>query len=103
MKLKVLFLLNCESSKYIAKLFSLSIYAQSPRRIRSIVDELFVHCHRGCEFEPRHRTLFFCMCVFTILYFYQFIYLFKDIIHNYFQTIWVAEYSFNDSKQCIPY
>ena len=26
MKLKVLFLLNCESSKYIAKLFSLSIY-----------------------------------------------------------------------------
>ena len=26
MKLKVIFLLNCESSKYIAKLFSLSIY-----------------------------------------------------------------------------
>ena len=26
MKLKVLFLLNCESSKYIAKLFSLGIY-----------------------------------------------------------------------------
>ena len=28
MKLKVLFLLNCESSKYIAKLFSLSIDSQ---------------------------------------------------------------------------
>ena len=27
MKLKVIFLLNCESLKYIAKLFSLSIYA----------------------------------------------------------------------------
>ena len=28
MTLKVIFLLNCESSKYIAKLFSLSIYAR---------------------------------------------------------------------------
>ena len=29
MKFKVIFLLNCESSKYIAKLFSLSIYVGS--------------------------------------------------------------------------
>ena len=29
MKLKVLFLLNCESSKYIAKLLSLSIYTHA--------------------------------------------------------------------------
>ena len=29
MKLKILFLLNCESPKYIAKLFSLSIYTIS--------------------------------------------------------------------------
>ena len=33
MKLKVIFLLNCESSKYIAKLFSLSILSISPRAI----------------------------------------------------------------------
>ena len=65
----------------------------------SIVDESLVHCHRGCEFEP---SLFFVL-FFSILYFYQFIYLFKDIIHNDFQTLWVAEYRFNDSKQCMPY
>ena len=63
------------------------------RRIRSIVDESLVHCHRGCEFESRHFTLFFVFFMF-----YQFIYLFKDIIHNNFQTTWVAEYRFNDSK-----
>ena len=42
-------------------------------------------------------------CFFFDIEFYQFIYLFKDIIHNHFQTTWVAEYRFNDSKQCIPY
>ena len=69
------------------------------RRIRSIVDESLVHCHRGCQFEPHHHTLFF-VCIFR---FYTFINLFKDIIHYHFQTIWVAEYRFNDSKQCMPY
>ena len=52
------------------------------RRIHSIVDELLVHCHRGCKFRPLHPTLFF-----SILYFHQFIILFIDIIHNHFQTI----------------
>ena len=62
------------------------------RTIRSIVDESLVHCQRGCEFEHRHRTLFL-LCVFlSILYLYQFIYLFVhvDIIHNIFKTIWFA-------------
>ena len=41
-------------------------YIQLPitSRIRSIV-----HCHRGCEFEPRRRTFLW------ILYLHQFIYL----------------------------
>ena len=34
MKLKVLYLLNCESSKYIAKLFSLSIFNLLPTNLR---------------------------------------------------------------------
>ena len=71
------------------------------RRIRSIVDESLVHCHRGCEFDPRHRALFLCVCVFFDVIFLS-IYLFKDIIHKHFQ-IWVAEYHFNDSKHCIPF
>ena len=50
------------------------------------MDQSLVHCHRICEFEPRHRTLFF-VCFFPIIYFYQFIYLFKDIFQNNFQTI----------------
>ena len=48
------------------------------RRIRSIVNKSLVRCHWGCEVEPRHPTLFF----HSILYFYQFIYLFIDIIHS---------------------
>ena len=73
------------------------------RRIRSIVNASLVHCHGGCEFEPRDRTLFF-VCFFRFYIFINlYIYLFIDIIHNHFQTIWIAEYRFNDSKQCIPY
>ena len=26
---------------------------------RSVVDESLVHCHGGCELEPRNRTVFF--------------------------------------------
>ena len=63
------------------------------RRFRSIVDESPVHCHRGCEFEPRHLPSFFDFI------FYQFIYL---TINNHFKHIWVAEYRFNDSKNAYP-
>ena len=66
------------------------------RKNRSIVDEALVHCHRGWEFELRHFNLFF-VCVFLCLI-NLFMNLFKDIIHNNFQTTWVAEYRFNDSK-----
>ena len=54
------------------------------------------------SWNPITIPCFFCVCL-SILYFYQFIDLFKDIIHYHFQTIWVAEYRFNDSKQCMPY
>ena len=67
----------------------------------SIEDELLVHCHGGCEFEPRDRTLVF-VCVFFGFIFLS-IYLFIDIVRNYLQTILAAEYRFNDSKQCISY
>ena len=36
-------------------------------RIRSIVDKSLVHCHRGCEFEPRHSTILFSF----LFFFYQ--------------------------------
>ena len=41
----------------------------------------------------------------TVLFFLflSIIYLFIVIINNNFQTIWAAEYRFNDSKQCITY
>ena len=42
-------------------------------------------------------------CFPPFLFIYVFIYLFVDTIYEYNQTIWVAEYSFNDRKQCIPY
>ena len=54
------------------------------------MDESLAFSYVGCEFEPRHCTLFF-----SIL---NFINSFIDIIHNHIQTIWVAEYRFNDSK-----
>ena len=69
--------------------------------IRSIVDGSLVHCHGSSEFESRHRTLL--VYFFIFFRFYVFIYLFIDIIDNFFQTISVAEYCFNDCKQCIPY
>ena len=40
MKLKVLFLLNCESSKYIAKLFSLSIYGSARKSYLQMLDPI---------------------------------------------------------------
>ena len=55
------------------------------------MDGSLVHCHRGFEFESRHHTLFFF--VFRSDIFIN--YLFIDIIHNYFQTIFAAEYRFN--------
>ena len=60
---------------------TLKYYMHIPitRRIRSVVDESLVHC----QFEFRHRTLFFFVFFFDFI-FYQFIYLFKDIIHNHF-------------------
>ena len=42
------------------------LYAHT-RRIRSIVDKSLVHCHIGCEFEPRHSTMLF----FFYFIFYQ--------------------------------
>ena len=47
-------------------------------------------------------TVVLCVCLFDFIFLS--IYLLSiDIIHNHFQTIWVAEYRFNDSKQFIPY
>ena len=65
------------------------------RRIRSVVDGSFAHCHGGCEFEPHHCTFLFVFFRFYSLLIYLF---FKDInvIHNHFQTNLVAEYCFND-------
>ena len=64
------------------------MHIQITRRIRSIEDKSLVHCHRGCEFEPRHSTMLFFLFIFlSIIYF-------KNIIHKYFQTIWVAKYCF---------
>ena len=61
----------------ITKLFKLHIFRiihqkcyihiQITRRIRSIVDKSLVHCHRGCEFEPRHSTMLF---YFFLIYFF---------------------------------
>ena len=63
------------------------------RRLRGIVDESLVHSNPVTVY-----------CFFVSVFFFDFIflsiYLFKDINHNHFQTIWVAEYHFNDSKQC---
>ena len=71
------------------------------RRIRRIVDESLDHCQRDYEFEPHHPTLFvFFVC---ILFIFLSIYLFIDVIMSNFQSVWVAEFCFNDSKQCIPY
>ena len=50
-------------------IFSMYMHISITSRIRSIVDEVLVHCHRGCEFEPCHLAFF-------IFYFYLFIYLF---------------------------
>ena len=65
------------------------------RRIRSIVDISFAHCHGGCKFEPHHCT--FCGFFFDFI-FYKLIYLSIDVhvVHIYFQTNLVAEYLFND-------
>ena len=41
-------------------------------------------------------------CFFRLIFF-LFIYLFIDIIHDHFQTNLIAEYRFNDCKQCMPY
>ena len=75
-------------------------------RTRSIVDGSLVHCHGACEIESRHGIFFFFFFFFSfffsILYFYQSIYLFIDICHNHFQTIFVAVYRYNDCKQYIP-
>ena len=50
------------------------------RRIRSIVDESLVYCHRGCEFDTCYRTLFF-LCYFPFYIFINlFIYLNNFII-----------------------
>ena len=68
------------------------------KRFRSILVESLVHCHGGCEFEPRHRTLLF----YSILYFYQFRYNCLTIIHNAFQTIYVSVDRFNVSKKAYP-
>ena len=74
---------------------SITLYAHSNHKDNSyIVDESLVHCHGGCEFDP---------VTFTCVFFFQFIYLIKDLIHNHFQTIWNSEFRFNDRKQCIPY
>ena len=35
------------------------MHIQITRRIRRIVDKSLVHCHGGCEFEPRHSTKVF--------------------------------------------
>ena len=44
---------------------SIMLYAhKNQRRIRSIVDKSLVHCHRGCEFEPRHSTMLFFFIFF---------------------------------------
>ena len=53
-------------------IFNVICTYQSQGDIRSLVDESRVHCHGGCEFKPRHRTLFFCI--------YIIIYLFIDTI-----------------------
>ena len=60
---------------------------------------MFLYTLDGCEFKPCHRTLFF-----DHIYIFSFIYLYNslNIIHNYFQIIFVAEYRLNDSKQFIP-
>ena len=73
-------------------------------RIRIKVDGLLVHCHGNSEFESGQCTLlFFLFFVFVFDFTFLLIYLFRDIIHNHFQTILFAEYRFNDCKQCIPY
>ena len=68
------------------------------RRIRSIVDESHVPVIQVASSNPVTVPCFF----FSILYFYQFIYIFKDIIHNHLQTIWVAENRFNDTNNAYP-
>ena len=40
---------------------------QISRRIRSIVDKSLVHCHRGCEFEPRHSNILFYLIFYQLL------------------------------------
>ena len=61
-------------------------------RIRSIVDERLTAVIEVASSNP----------VTLPFYFHQFIYLFIDIIHNHFQSIWVAEYRSNDSNNAYP-
>ena len=77
------------------------MHKQVTSRIRSIVDGSLVHCHRGSEFESRHRTLCFLFIFFDFIF--LLIYLFIDIIHYHFQPISVDKYRFSDCKQYIPY
>ena len=69
------------------------------RRIRSIVDDSLVHCHRGCQLEP-HHPIFFDFIFSSIC----FVFLFIDIIHNHFQSIWVTFHLlFVFSRFCIRF
>ena len=66
MKLKVLFLLNCESSKYIAKLFSLSIHLGGSCAWGNVckyaigifvhVIDICVHKRFGPQFEYKYKS-----------------------------------------------
>ena len=50
-------------------------YVHNPirRRIRSVVDRSFVHCHGGSEFDPHHCTfLCFFILYFIILFIYRY-------------------------------
>ena len=75
------------------------MHKPNTRRIRSRVDASLVHCHGGCEFESCHLFFVFVFVFRFYILMNQFICLFIDIIHYYFQTILVAEYRFNDIKR----
>ena len=67
------------------------------------MDESLVHCHRGCEFEYGHHTLFLCV-FFRFYIFYQFIYLFdlKYIIHNYFKPFGLMNIALMTANKAYP-
>ena len=44
------------------------LYLNALCTYKSQVDESLVHCHGGCQFEPRHRTVsFYILFIFLFI------------------------------------